>query len=37
MIVGAGQYIGFITMVAIRVIAAVGLTIIPDDWIGLLA
>ncbi|KQQ92570.1 cadmium transporter [Leifsonia sp. Leaf325] len=31
-----GQYLGFITLVAISVVAAVGLTIIPDEWVGFL-
>lgn len=32
----AGQYIGFTTLVAISVVAALGLTIVPDDWVGFL-
>jgi cadmium resistance transport/sequestration family protein len=32
----AGQYLGFITLVAISVVAALGLTIIPDEWVGFL-
>jgi len=32
----AGQYLGFVTLVAISVIAALGLVIVPDDWVGLL-
>ncbi|MEV0149810.1 MULTISPECIES: cadmium resistance transporter [unclassified Nonomuraea] len=32
----AGQYTGIATLVALSVIAALGLTIIPDDWVGLL-
>lgn len=32
----AGQYIGIITLVAISVIAALGLTIVPERWVGLL-
>jgi cadmium resistance transport/sequestration family protein len=32
----AGQYLGFIALVAISVIAAAGLTIVPDEWVGLL-
>ncbi|PPG50927.1 cadmium transporter [Rathayibacter sp. AY1G1] len=32
----AGQYLGFATLVAISVVAAAGLTIIPDEWVGLL-
>ncbi|RFA06478.1 cadmium transporter [Subtercola boreus] len=31
-----GQYLGFATLVVISVIAAAGLTIIPDQWVGLL-
>ncbi|KQP96170.1 MULTISPECIES: cadmium resistance transporter [unclassified Rathayibacter] len=31
-----GQYLGFATLVAISVVAAAGLTIIPDEWVGLL-
>lgn len=31
-----GQYLGFITLVAISVVAALGLTIVPDQWVGLL-
>lgn len=31
-----GQYLGFITLVAISVIAALGLTLVPDEWVGLL-
>lgn len=31
-----GQYVGFITLVAISVVAALGLTIVPDQWVGLL-
>lgn len=30
----AGQYLGFITLVVISVIAALGLTIVPDEWVG---
>lgn len=30
----AGQYLGFIALVAISVIAAAGLTIVPDEWVG---
>lgn len=30
----AGQYIGFMALVAISVVAALGLTIIPDEWVG---
>ncbi|WP_420793600.1 cadmium resistance transporter [Microbacterium thalli] len=32
----AGQYLGFIALVAISVIAAAGLTIVPDEWVGFL-
>jgi cadmium resistance protein CadD (predicted permease) len=32
----AGQYAGFVTLVAISVVAAAGLTIVPDKWVGLL-
>lgn len=32
----AGQYIGFITIVAISVVAALGLTFVPDKWVGFL-
>ncbi|WP_260849468.1 MULTISPECIES: cadmium resistance transporter [Micrococcales] len=32
----AGQYLGFITLVVVSVVAALGLTIIPDSWVGLL-
>jgi cadmium resistance transport/sequestration family protein len=32
----AGQYLGFITLVVISVIAALGLTIVPDKWVGFL-
>lgn len=31
-----GQYLGFIALVAISVIAAAGLTLVPDEWVGLL-
>ena len=31
-----GQYLGFSTLVALSVVAAVGLTIIPDEWVGFL-
>ncbi|MGV3713788.1 cadmium resistance transporter [Pseudolysinimonas sp.] len=30
----AGQYLGFITLVAVSVAAALGLTIVPDEWVG---
>jgi len=32
----AGQYLGFLTLVAVSVVAALGLTIVPDEWVGLL-
>jgi cadmium resistance transport/sequestration family protein len=32
----AGQYLGFITLVAVSVVAALGLGIVPDEWVGLL-
>lgn len=32
----AGQYLGFTALVAISVVAALGLTIVPDQWVGLL-
>jgi cadmium resistance transport/sequestration family protein len=32
----AGQYLGFITLVAISVAAAAGLTLVPDEWVGFL-
>ncbi|OCG76035.1 cadmium resistance transporter [Microbacterium sediminis] len=32
----AGQYLGFITLVVISVVAALGLTIVPDEWVGFL-
>lgn len=32
----AGQYLGFIALVAISVVAAAGLTIVPDEWVGFL-
>jgi len=31
-----GQYLGFIALVAISVVAALGLTIVPDEWVGFL-
>ena len=31
-----GQYAGFVALVAISVLAAAGLTIVPDKWVGLL-
>ena len=32
----AGQYAGFAVLVLASVVAALGLTIVPDDWVGLL-
>lgn len=32
----AGQYLGFVTLVAVSVVAALGLTIVPDEWVGFL-
>lgn len=32
----AGQYLGIAALVAISVLAALGLTIVPDGWVGLL-
>ena len=34
--VGAGQYLGFTGLVASSSLAAAGLTIVPDEWVGLL-
>ncbi|WP_141580518.1 cadmium resistance transporter [Actinomadura sp. WMMA1423] len=34
--VWAGQYLGIAALVLVSVIAALGLTIVPDEWIGLL-
>jgi cadmium resistance transport/sequestration family protein len=31
-----GQYLGLITLVAISVVAALGLTLVPDEWVGFL-
>lgn len=31
-----GQYLGFSALVAISVLAALGLTIVPDEWVGFL-
>ncbi|MCP2342231.1 cadmium resistance transporter [Actinomadura rupiterrae] len=31
-----GQYLGIAALVLVSVIAALGLTIVPDDWVGLL-
>jgi cadmium resistance transport/sequestration family protein len=30
-----GQYIGFVVMLTLSVMAALGLRVVPDDWIGL--
>jgi cadmium resistance transport/sequestration family protein len=32
----AGQYLGFTALVALSAITALGLTIVPDQWVGLL-
>ena len=32
----AGQYLGLITLIAVSFLAALGLTIVPDEWVGLL-
>jgi cadmium resistance transport/sequestration family protein len=32
----AGQYLGIGALVAVSAVAALGLTIVPDDWVGLL-
>lgn len=29
-----GQYLGFIALVVLSVVAALGLTIVPDEWVG---
>lgn len=31
-----GQYLGFSALIGLSVVAALGLTIIPDEWVGLL-
>lgn len=31
-----GQYAGFITLVGLSLLGALGLTIVPDEWVGLL-
>jgi cadmium resistance transport/sequestration family protein len=31
-----GQYLGFAALVALSVVAAAGLTIVPDEWVGFL-
>jgi cadmium resistance transport/sequestration family protein len=32
----AGQYLGFIVLVVVSAVAALGLTVVPDTWVGLL-
>lgn len=32
----AGQHLGLITLIAVSFLAALGLTIVPDEWVGLL-
>lgn len=32
----AGQYLGMSALIAISVVAALGLTVIPEEWVGLL-
>jgi cadmium resistance transport/sequestration family protein len=32
----AGQYAGIAVLVAVSIVAALGLTVVPDDWVGLL-
>jgi cadmium resistance transport/sequestration family protein len=32
----AGQYLGFIVLVVLSAVAALGLTVVPDSWVGLL-
>jgi cadmium resistance transport/sequestration family protein len=32
----AGQYLGLVTLIAVSFLAALGLTIVPDEWVGLL-
>ncbi|GAA4718641.1 cadmium resistance transporter (or sequestration) family protein [Promicromonospora umidemergens] len=32
----AGQYLGLSTLIAVSFLAALGLTIVPDEWVGLL-
>ncbi|GAB4086380.1 CadD family cadmium resistance transporter [Myceligenerans cantabricum] len=32
----AGQYLGLIALIAVSFLAALGLTIVPDEWVGLL-
>ena len=34
--IGTGQYLGLITLVATSVVAALGLVIVPQEWVGLL-
>lgn len=31
-----GQYLGFIALVVLSVVAALGLTIVPDEWVGVI-
>ncbi|THG31013.1 cadmium resistance transporter [Naasia lichenicola] len=31
-----GQYLGFIALVTLSVVAALGLTVVPDEWVGLI-
>lgn len=32
----AGQYLGLVTLIAVSFLAALGLAIVPDEWVGLL-
>lgn len=32
----AGQYLGLVTLITVSFLAALGLTIVPDEWVGLL-
>lgn len=32
----AGQYLGLITLITVSVVAALGLTLVPDEWVGFL-
>ncbi|MFC5754300.1 cadmium resistance transporter [Actinomadura rugatobispora] len=34
--VWAGQYLGIAALVVVSVVAALGLSVVPDDWVGLL-
>ncbi|WP_067812521.1 cadmium resistance transporter [Actinomadura kijaniata] len=34
--VWAGQYAGIAALTAVSIVAALGLTVVPDDWVGLL-